>query len=266
MPSTSTSSTVQKLRAIFATHGLPEVLVSDNATCFTSAEFQEFITRNGIRHITSAPYHPATNGLAERAVQTVKTALKKTSAENLETQLSRFLFHYRTTPHSTTGVPPAEVLLGRRPRSLLTLIQPTISTRVQKQQLRQKRAHDSHAKERHFSVDGRVFIRNFGASGQRWLPGVITEVRGQQSFYIELADGRIVRRHIDHVRSRTSDPQHTDIENTNDDFLPEATILEPTPSQVNNPPNMPDAELRRSTRDRRAPERLMYFHTKEEGM
>ena len=56
------------LRQVFAVHGLPEVLVSDNGTAFTSAEFQNFVQRNVFRHITSAPYHPATNGLAERAV------------------------------------------------------------------------------------------------------------------------------------------------------------------------------------------------------
>ena len=133
VPSTSTSCTIQKLRGIFATHGLPETLVSDNATCFTSSEFKEFVTRNGIRHITSAPYLPATNGLAERAVQTFKSALKKTSVAEIETQLSRFLFRYRNTPHSTTGTSPAELLLGRRPRSLLTLMQPNTSTRDQNQ-------------------------------------------------------------------------------------------------------------------------------------
>ena len=87
----------------FATHGLPEVIVSDNASCFTSWEFQEFTTQNGIHHITPPPYHPATKGLAEMVVQTIKNALKKSSTDYLETRLSRFLFHYRTTPHSTTG-------------------------------------------------------------------------------------------------------------------------------------------------------------------
>ena len=243
VPSTSTASTVQKLRAIFATHGLPEILVSDNATGFTSAEFQEFTTKNGIRHITSAPYHPATNGLAERAVQTVKNALKKTSGEDMETQLSRFLFHYRTTPHSTTGVPPAELLLGRRPRSLLTMMQPSLSNRVENQQLQQKNTHDIHAKERYFSIDDPVFIKNFGTSGNKWLPGVITEVKGQRSYCIELTDGRVTRRHIDHIRHRQSDDrstENTSTKNTNDDFLPEPT----PPSSGKNPPSTPETELR----------------------
>lgn len=70
---TATSTiTIEHLRNIFATHGLPEMLVTDNASYFTSVEFQDFMKLNGVRHVTLAPYHPATNGLAEGAVQTVK--------------------------------------------------------------------------------------------------------------------------------------------------------------------------------------------------
>ncbi len=75
---TSTSSpTIEKLRTVFATHGLPERLVSDNGSCFTSEEFEQFLFKNGIKHGTSAPYHSASNGLAERAVQTFKEGMKK---------------------------------------------------------------------------------------------------------------------------------------------------------------------------------------------
>ncbi len=55
---TSTTA-IEKLRAIFATHGLPETLVSDNGSVFTSEEFGTFLQRNGIRHVCTAPYHPS---------------------------------------------------------------------------------------------------------------------------------------------------------------------------------------------------------------
>ena len=74
VPSVSSHSTISVLRSIFTTHGLPEIIVSDNGTAFTSMEFAEFTRRNGIRHNFTAPYHPSSNGLAERAVQTMKTA------------------------------------------------------------------------------------------------------------------------------------------------------------------------------------------------
>ena len=61
-------STIEKLRFIFSTHGLPEVLVSDNGTSFTSAEFAAFTKANGIRRLRIVPYHPASNGLAERVL------------------------------------------------------------------------------------------------------------------------------------------------------------------------------------------------------
>ena len=93
VPSTASVHTIQKLRRMFSTHGIPGTIVSDNGTCFTSEEFQDFMTPNGIRHIRFATYHPATNGLEERAVQTVKTALKKTLTTNLETDISRFMFN-----------------------------------------------------------------------------------------------------------------------------------------------------------------------------
>ena len=75
--SATSTVTIEKLRAMFATHGLPETLVSDNGSVFVRVEFQEFLRRNGIKHIRTAPYHPASNGLAERAMQTFKNGMKK---------------------------------------------------------------------------------------------------------------------------------------------------------------------------------------------
>ena len=63
--STTTSATLELLRRSFATLGLPEVVVSDNAANFTSEEFSSFMKKNGIKHIRTPPYHPASNGVAE---------------------------------------------------------------------------------------------------------------------------------------------------------------------------------------------------------
>ena len=73
--STTSSSTIEVLRDLFARFGIPDQIVTDNGAQLVSEEFQAFVRSNGIRHLTSAPYHPATNGLAERAVQTSKQAL-----------------------------------------------------------------------------------------------------------------------------------------------------------------------------------------------
>ena len=57
--------TFEKMHSTFATLGIPEILVTDNGTAFTSTEFDQFAKQNGIRHATTLPYHPASNGLAE---------------------------------------------------------------------------------------------------------------------------------------------------------------------------------------------------------
>ena len=75
--STSAQQTVDKLCNMFACHGLPTTVVSDNGTSFQSAEFHKFMTANGILHCCVPPYHPASNGLAENMVKTVKQALSK---------------------------------------------------------------------------------------------------------------------------------------------------------------------------------------------
>ena len=87
----------------FATHGIPNSVVTDNATGFVSEEMRKFWKNNGIRHITSSPYHLATNGLAERAVQTFKAGFKRMTSGSVETKIAKFLFNYCITPQGTTG-------------------------------------------------------------------------------------------------------------------------------------------------------------------
>ncbi|XP_003369043.1 putative integrase core domain protein, partial [Trichinella spiralis] len=73
----STRTVIEELRQLFATHGLPNTIMSDNAAQFVSVEFQQFLKRGAIRHTRIAPFHPASNGQAERMVRTTKEALRK---------------------------------------------------------------------------------------------------------------------------------------------------------------------------------------------
>lgn len=122
MSSTSAAQTITVLHQIFVTHGIPEQLVSDNGPQFTSSEFAEFCKANGVKHIRVSPYHPASNGVAERMVQTFKQSMKKTAKDgaSLQQRLSNFLLTYRTTSQATTNVAPCELLMGRALRTRST--------------------------------------------------------------------------------------------------------------------------------------------------
>ena len=170
--------------------------------------------------------------------------------------MSRFLFHYRLTPHSTTGISPAEL----PPCTHLDQLRPEI----RRQQDQQKQAHDQRVRARTFMVGEPVLTKNF-SEGPVWLKGSILRLKGALTMVIELEDGRVVRRHIDHIRSRPSPageveeddnfplilPQNSaDTTASNDESPPPET-----PESTNNNVEPPSA-VRRSDRIRRPPDRL----------
>ena len=112
--STSTKTTTNLLEEDFANFGYPHTIMSDNATTFKSEEFQNWCKERGIVHLTGSPFHPATNGAAERLIQTFKQALRKSSLPPREA-LQQFLTQYRRTPLSDGyQYPPSELLNGRQ--------------------------------------------------------------------------------------------------------------------------------------------------------
>lgn len=179
MKSATSAATVRYLRQLIAQFGIPETIVSDNGTQFIATEFKEFCQQNGIRHIQTAPYHPSSNGLVERAVQVFKHGVRKQSSGSIHDKIARVLFQYHTTPHRTTGITPAELLLGRKLRSRLDLLKPNIEQKVAAKQQQQKNFHDTHCCERTFSV-GECSYKN-NAKGQKWIPGSITKQTGPVS-------------------------------------------------------------------------------------
>src|SRR5690606_9796995 len=108
-------------------HGIPDTIVSDNGTGFTSLEFRTFLSRNGIAHILTPPYHPSSNGQAERYVQSLKSSIGKMLSEEgtIYEKLCRFLMEQHACPSSVTGKSPSELLFGRTIKTRLDLIRPT---------------------------------------------------------------------------------------------------------------------------------------------
>ncbi len=111
---------------------------------------------------------------------------------------------YRIAPHTTTGVPPEELLMGRRLQFRLNLLYPELSQKVQSQQLKQKRSHDNTKTLRSIQVRDLVFAENFSDSSPKWLAGNVLKTTGPLSYEVELQSGIMVRRHIDNIRGRKS--------------------------------------------------------------
>ncbi|KFD64029.1 hypothetical protein M514_23739 [Trichuris suis] len=103
MKSTTAENTITQLRELFATHGIPDSIVSDNGPQFTSEEFQLFCRNNLIKSILVSPYHPQSNGQVERMVQTVKDSLKRIIYGNWHKRLSSFLLTNHVTPSVATS-------------------------------------------------------------------------------------------------------------------------------------------------------------------
>ena len=197
--STGAQATIECLRRSFADHGVPKVPVSDNAKGFCSEEMAAFCVANGVKQVFSPAWHPSSNGQAESAVKVVKSGLRKQASGSLQTRLCRVLFQYRTTPHSTTGRTPAELLNGRPMTTHLHRVHPDVRSRVEQRQEDQTRYNNQGSKSRSFSVGDPVFLQDV-VPGKRLSAGVVSGVCGQMCD-IQLPDGRMFRRHLDHVRA-----------------------------------------------------------------
>ena len=110
---------ISHLKAIFALHGIPEIVISNNGPQYSSAEFSKFAEEWGFSHVTSSPKYPQSNGEVECAVQTMKNLLTKAEDPH------EALLAYRATPLEN-GFSPAELCMGRRLRTTL----PTIPSKL----------------------------------------------------------------------------------------------------------------------------------------
>ena len=147
----------------------------------------------------------------------------------IQERLSKFLLAYPLTLHSTTDIPPAELLIGRCPRSLMDNLRLDLSLKVGNRQAKQKLSHDNFKPNRTFTVGEVVFAKNFTGRSPKWLPGSVEEVTGPLSYVIQLQDGTTRRRHVDNIRSRV--------------ISSDIPLIEDTPLSGTNPLNTPASEL-----------------------
>ena len=106
---------------IFATHGVPETLTTDNGPPYDSDNVRLYAKEMGFKFTPVTAEDPPWDGLVENFVKTVCKLIHTCCAENKDPrqELHTFLMNYRATPHLTTGLSPAEMLFGRRLRTKL---------------------------------------------------------------------------------------------------------------------------------------------------
>ena len=134
---------INHCKSQFSRHEIPNTLISDNGPQFSSHEFQQFVKQYQIDHHTSSPYHPQSNGMAEKVVQTVKRLMTKARQDGNDPYLA--LLEYRNAPWSDTLGSPAQRLMGRRTKTFLpvssTLLKPeTIETKMVQEELQKQRS------------------------------------------------------------------------------------------------------------------------------
>lgn len=186
--SITTEVTIDVCRKIFSTFGIPDTLVSDRGQQFMAAEFQRFLQLNGIGHSVGAPYHPSTNGQAERYVRTFKEKLKtlRCKQSELAKEVAIMLMCYRRTVHPATGRSPAMAIFNRQIKSRMDLIFSS-----------QQKAASSKV-HRSCKIGERVGAREY-LGQSKWQFGVITQKFGALHYDVTLDDVQVWRRHVDQI-------------------------------------------------------------------
>ena len=250
IPLTTTTSQqlIKAFKRIFATHGIPETLVTDNGPQFASDEFARFAEQSHFTHRTSSPYHPQSNGAAERAVQTAKRLISASG------ELDDALLAYRSTPLAN-GYSPAQLLFGRQIRTdllctpaSLTPAWPDIQ-RLRQEEETAKQQQTARFNQRHratplptLAVGAPVYMPDLN------LTGKVSQQLSDRSYLVTTGSGEY-RRNRRHLKALPSvQPQ----------ALPTHSQPHPTPRnvEVTFQPLPPDPQPRRSGRNTRPPARL----------
>ena len=254
LDSLSTASVISKLKNVFSTHGIPQLLYHDPGTQYTSHEFKDFGKKWGFKTIPYSATYSQANGMAEKHVQIAKNIIKKAKRDGHDLQLA--LLDYRNTPRDPILGSPAQRCMGRRTRTRLptsnALLVPnnannqTISRRLQYHRDKSKSYYDMHSKNLpRLSTHDNIRYR----TGKTWTPAkMISEGDNPRSFKIQTPGGRIIvrnRRHLLKTKENMFDNAQHDhaMRNVTEDAcytqLPPIPQLPPTPQLPSSDPQLP---------------------------
>lgn len=196
LTSKSASEVVRHMQNLFARHGIPETVTSDNNP-FNSAVYLEFAEKWGFQPKFTSPHFPQSNGHAEKSVQTIKLMLKKCREEN--SSLPYALLQYRNTPLPDTGYSPAQALMGRRLRTKLpvssTLLQPKtappseiIRSKERSQEVQRYYFNQTATELSPLQPSQPVWVKD-DLADTKWQSGTVTQSGPTPRSYIVAKDG-----------------------------------------------------------------------------
>ena len=197
---------IEILRRQFVDFGKPELLVSDNASYFTSYEFESFVKELEIKHITSSPYHSRSNGLAERMNQTIKSNLKK--AKETGQTLYDVLAAIRSTPLGGELPSPSVLLQSRNLRDNLHFMPEQLKLQkvdlsvVDKSLVRRQSQDMFNTSTGRQTVQFCVGMKVWCKMGHRiWKEGTIVQHAVEpRSYFIDLGEGKVIRKNVTFLR------------------------------------------------------------------
>uniref|UniRef100_A0A914HTB4 RNA-directed DNA polymerase n=2 Tax=Globodera rostochiensis TaxID=31243 RepID=A0A914HTB4_GLORO len=179
MNTTSPPLLITQLTWLFSRYGFPKEIVSDNGPPFRSHDFSLFCRSRGIKQSFSPPFHPQSNGQAERFVDILKRQMRK-CARNDKEWLQNSLLAYRSTPSEVLqGRTPAELFLGRPIRTILSLVKPSLrpvkhcATDQHRERMAKQFNRRHSARERPFQIGDRVMFLYYHNNKRTWTPGQI---------------------------------------------------------------------------------------------
>ena len=186
-------------------------LRSDNGPCYASKEFREFMELHGIFHSTSSPHHHQSNGFAEAMVKIAKKQMEKSTQDRKP--WNHGLLEYRCTPISGTLPSPLEMLMNRKPRTVLPQMPSSFQTvprdsthlrdELVKRQSQQSRGKDNPRNPVHLDFEPGQPVWVMEPNGKSWKPASIARPAMEpSSFWVTFADNSTLRRTQAYIKPR----------------------------------------------------------------
>ena len=201
MKSITSDKVITVFQSYISQWGIPITLVTDNGKSFDSELFQSFLSYYNIKHVPTSIYSPYSNGAAENAVRSFKKALKKLLFCGKDPQdiIPIFLFNYRSAPHCTTGLSPAELQIGRKLRTRFDLYFPKVNEKVKNAQEKQVFNKSGQTNVKQFEIGQMVYFKNYTTNKMKWEEGKILKKLGNVMYEIKDSLGKIIKRHVNQL-------------------------------------------------------------------